>query len=214
MQFQTKRIELILGTDCLDSIEAIVPVVFGDEGEPCAKLTKLGWVVGGRTNPTGPMNSSEEGRLAAEEPILCPPLDEAVGPAPTREFCGFMRELSPDSLEKEWAIESPECERRLANSYSPKICTTQEKQAVQLFKKGLTMEKGRYRVPLLWKGPARPKDNFQKALQVFLRQEECMQADPELERKFKEAIAKWLENNWAELVPLKTPKAFTFPRSW
>ena len=46
-----RKVELIIGTDCLDAIEAITPVVFGEKGDPCAKLTKLGWIVGGRTAP-------------------------------------------------------------------------------------------------------------------------------------------------------------------
>ena len=205
-----KRIELILGTDCLDAIEAIVPVVFGAEGEPCAKLTKLGWVLGGRTTPTVLTRVQEEGRVVVEE--LPPPLlDEARDPSRGREFCGFMRELGPDSLEREWAIETPECEERLANSYSPKMYTPQEQRAVKLFKQGLTLAKGRYRVPLMWKGQERPKDNFGEALHIFLRQEVRMRSEPELEIKFKEAVAKWLTNDWAELVPLSDTKGFYIP---
>ena len=51
-----KRVEMIIGTDCLDAVEAIAPVVFGDEGEPCAKLSRLGWIIGGSNYSEGPQN--------------------------------------------------------------------------------------------------------------------------------------------------------------
>ena len=191
------RIEVILGTDCLDAMMPIAPTVMGEEGDPCAMLSKLGWILGGRTTPR-----RSSGKAGVE-----------VAPSRTQSgsFCGFMREMSPTALESEWQIESPRRERELADSYSPKRITMNEEKAVRTFTQGITYENGRYQVPLLWKGPERPKDNYKQALQIFLRQEAHMKRQPDQETKFLETIAKWLKNEWGTLVPKADCSGFFIP---
>ena len=175
-----RKVELIIGTDCLDAIEAIAPVVFREKGDPCAKLTRLGWIIGGRTAPrptpgisrAGPENPLPNHSPSQAEGARCGFVREGrradlrgdleVNPE-VGNFCGFMREITPDTLEAEWEIEGPERSRELANSFSPKRLTALEAKAVTLFKKGLSYQDKRYRVPLLWKDDSRPRDNYPEA---------------------------------------------------
>ena len=122
-----------------------------------------------------------------------------------------MREITPDTLEAEWALEGPERSRELANSFSPKRLTALEAKAVTLFKEGLRYQDKRYRVPLLWKDASRPRDNYPEARKLFLKQEERMRRTPNLEEKFQEAIATWLKSEWAELVPRGDTSGFFIP---
>ena len=192
-----RRIEVILGTDCLDAMIPVAPAVMGEEGDPCAMLSKLGWILGGRT---APRRSTEQEKVESNSARLRP-----------ENFCGFMREMSPSALELEWQIESPQRERELADSYSPKRTTPTEEKAVRAFTQGITYDKGRYQVPLLWKGPERPKGNYQQALQLFFRQEAHMKRHPDQEIKFLETITKWLKNEWGTLVPKHDHSGFFIP---
>ena len=122
-----------------------------------------------------------------------------------------MREIKPTQLENEWAIESPDQEKALANSYaSPKVSAL-ERFAVNKFEKGIKWQNNRYSVPLMWKGPERPADNYHKAREVFVRQEARMKHKPELLGKFQENITKWLNNDWADLMPLEDTRGFFIP---
>ena len=221
-----RKVELIIGTDCLDAIEAIAPVVFGEKGDPCAKLTRLGWIIGGRTSPRPAPGIS---RAGPETPLPNPRASPAAGarcgfvregpraalradPKANPEagnFCGFMREITPDTLEADWEIEGPERSLELANSFSPKRLTALEAKAVTLFKKGLSYQDKRYRVPLPWKDDSRPQDNYPEA-----KQEERMRRTPDLEKKFQEAIATWLKSDWAESLGETFPDFLSLPLWW
>ena len=187
------RVEVIIGTDCLDAMEAVAPVVFGQEGEPCAKLTKLGWVLGGRVGPSAHPTGKEM---------------EKVNPS---QFCGFMREITSAALEERWNIEGPAREYELANSYSPKRLTSLEIKATEMFKQGLKYRQKRYHVPLMWKGEERPSGNYKEAKALFLRQEEYMRPFPELEVKFQENITKWIKHEWASVLPKEVTTGFFIP---
>ena len=195
-----KRVEVIIGTDCLDAIEAIAPVVFGKEGEPCAKLSRLGWIVGGRTTP-------KDHRTEANLPR---PSTNGRGQGKSG-VCFFTREVTPEILEQSWAIEGPHRERLLANCHSPSRMTPLEKSAVERFKKRVKRENRCCTVPLMWKGSERPPDNYSEAKKLFEKQEIRMNQVPELRIKFQEKIVKWLSNEWADLVPLKDTKGFFIP---
>ena len=136
-------IEVIIGANCLDAIEAILPIVFGREGEPCAKLTKLGWVLGGCGNAQR-FPKVDTGRRV-------------------KSHVHFMQEVDPLFLEKEWEIESPGREQYLANTHSPKRMNPPVEEAVKEFQRGIKFEDNRYRVPLMWVDDKRPPDNYTEA---------------------------------------------------
>ena len=200
-----RRVEMIIGTDCLDAIEAITPVAFGMEGEPCTKLAKLGWIIGGRTTPKD--SRVETPKTETPKKGLMNPQREGKGV----NKCFFMRELTPTILERDWDIETPEQERILANSSSLPKLTRLEKAAVEKFERGVKKEKNRYTVPLMWKESERPPNNYDEARKIFLRQEVKMNQDPNLKLRFQENIAKWLANEWADLVPLNDTRGFYIP---
>ena len=182
-----------------------------EEGEPCAKLTKLGWVVGGRTTPPAPtpLPLNQSGYNTRGSLGLC--MAQATPHREPEEFYGFMQEVGPESLERSWEIEDSARERWLANACSPERLTEPQIQAVKLFQKGLQYKEGRYRVPPLWKDATRPEDNYQEARRVFLRQEEHMRRTPQLENKFIEAAKNWLKHKWATLVPGRDFSVFFIP---
>ena len=153
-------IEVIIGANCLDAIEAILPIVFGREGEPCAKLTKLGWVLGGCGNAQR-FPKVDTGRRV-------------------KSHVHFMQEVDPLFLEKEWEIESPGREQYLANTHSPKRMNPPVEEAVKEFQRGIKFEDNRYRVPLMWVDDKRPPppDNYAEAKHIFLRQEQTMKEAP------------------------------------
>ena len=195
-----RRVEIILGTDCIDAMEAITPVVFGRPGEPCAKLTQLGWVLGGRTRPLN----------KPKEVIPSPQALHTKGEAAFGE-CFLSREITPEDVEETWRIESEKDSERLASSVAIKRTTQLEKAAIERFSQGLRCEKGRYRVPLMWKGKERPGPNWKEAVKVYCRQEKRMMMNPEVLQNFREAIHKWLQNDWAELVPKGDKTGFYIP---
>ena len=63
-------VDLILGTTALDLIEAVQPSIFGPAGGPVAKMTQLGWVVGGKMHPDAAGKDSE-GRLNSPRVWSC-----------------------------------------------------------------------------------------------------------------------------------------------
>ena len=199
-----RQVEMILGTDCLDAIEAVAPVVVGKVGEPCAKLTPLGWVIGGRTRPL-----RKEGRVARDPDKLSGTEKGQYGSK--WGTCYLSREVAPEEVERTWQIESLQEEQRLANSYAVKRPTLLEKAAVEKFTKGFRLEGGRYKVPLMWKNKERPAPNWEEAVKVYCKQERRMLQDPEVLKNFREAMAKWLRNDWADLIPKGDINGFYIP---
>lgn len=182
------RVRVIIGTQYLDAIDPIAHVVFGDEGEPTAKLCKLGWIL--------------TGRIPAED------LDPKADCRPvTTDNVNFAREMQESNLGDQWKIESDETFQKLRNSYSPRLIGKEEKQARIQLENNIQMveETGRYRVLLLWKGQERPKPNYEKAKNMFLKWGERNKDDPEMNLQLREAIKKWLDNKFARIIT-KDPK--------
>ena len=139
-----QRVRIIIGTDCMDAIKALAPAVLGKEGKPCTKITKLGWIVGGRTMPLSPGTDRDR-------------VPENIGPVnpysgaihymdapPLEEFWGFMHELTPDTLEQVWASETPKREKLLASAYSPAKLTTLQIKAQKSIQGRIQLRKGSF----------------------------------------------------------------------
>ena len=202
-------VDLVLGSSSLDLMEATEGAKFGPPGGPVAKNTKLGWIVGGRTNPkagnkknVSRLNFSFGGKAAQHE-LNTIETEFAVKTDAIKEKYRLEQEQLRASLERIWG-KNDCCRQNLQNTICPPVLTTTEKQATETFHKSKrTNEDGYAEVGLIWKGRKRPQSNGQRALGIFLNMERRMKSKEGLWEAFSENVKEWLAKGYARKIDLQ-----------
>ena len=200
-------VDLILGTSALDLMEAVRPSVFGPPGGPVAKLTRLGWIVGGRTTEGGDIQEKSQGRMNFSQSCRAS-LEELM-----EEHRHQIDDIREDHRRKEaalrlqmgrlWGSDRECCRKRLRNGVSPVVEDAADSKARDKFMSSLrNNEEGALEVGLLWKDKRRPPNNGRQALRVFLGMERRMKCIEGLWEEFTKTIQSWTEKGYARMLEL------------
>ena len=206
-----RPIEAILGCVNLALFEALRPPAVKNMGDPMAKWTPLGWMVGGRTRPevepveegqtqthvgtilmTGGkqvsevQNEQKQGDHLIESSCLAESLKEI-------QTCGeecqqAYRELK-DNMRRIWDLETEEEMQKLANTYYPAVRSKRQMEAeAALLRQLVQLPNGQYQTGLMWSGDHRPQTNWEEARMAFLSWGKRLEKDPTLKKAFHMAI--------------------------
>ena len=211
---QGRPIEAILGCVNLALFEALRPPAIKGPGEPLAKWTPLGWMVGGRTRPEA--DPVEEGKTHTHAGTILVLDGEEVGRGAERVGVTKVTEVScvagvvdekkceeqckqefwelKENMKRIWDLETEEEIRKLANTYYPGVRSQKQVEAEeQLLRKLIQLPSGQYQTGLMWSGDQRPISNKDKARKAFLNWEKKLEGDPKLREAFHFAINSWIE---------------------
>ena len=198
-------VDLVLGSSSLDLMEAIEAARFGPPGGPVAKLTKLGWIVGGKTSPLGKRDSVGSFNLAMrakEHEILELKRQQTVTMDELREKYRLKDLKLKASMAALWGRKNYD-ESKLRNGRSPATETRADTKARQAFENSKRVdEEGYIEVGLLWKGKSRPKNNGRTALGIFLGMERRMRTNNGLWQAFDDNVQDWLQKGYARVVDI------------
>ena len=204
-------VDLILGSSALDLMEAVRPAVFGPPGGPVAKLTPLGWIVGGRTaelTPNEGLEDEDVGRLnfSLGEPMSLRQLKENhdLEINLLKEQYRNREALLRVDLKKLWGSSDSGYRPTLRNAISPALDNADDVLARERFQRTFNVQADRsLQVGLLWRDKKRPSNNWEAALRVFLNMEKRMRNTPGLWEEFDKNIQDWLEKKYARIVDIK-----------
>ena len=205
-------VDLILGSSAIDLMEAVEPVAFGPAGGPVAKRSQLGWMVGGKTKPDQADHpfSDSIGRL-----------NFSLGLRQDTKELREKFEYELDLLKEKHRVREAElkqnmlrfwgrhecCRSELRNARSPAVRTSEEIAAVKKFEDSRRRdEEGNLEVGLLWKTRARPANNYQSALRIFLNMEKRMREHSGLWAEFERNVQEWLAKKYANKLPISMHK--------
>ena len=202
-------VDLILGSSALDLMEAIQPVVFGPPGGPVAKLTKLGWVTGGRTTPV-PTPSASSGRLnfsqSMQSEIAEIRAEYEYKLVEVTEKARVEEEKLRQNLRLLWGRQNC-CREKLRNATAPSVENAADSMARERFEKSRNTDKdGRPEVGLIWRGHSRPRNNFEQALRVYLGTEKRMKAHGALWDEFHKNVTDWVDKGYATMHTLESKR--------
>ena len=215
-------VELILGCENLKLFEGIKPSSVRGPTDPIARLTVIGWMVGGRTHPEASVDVEGDSRVVQgivgiiggnSDPVVSRaatvnvtnnfnkdssvsgPL-EVIGKETTREE--EFEKLRGD-LHRVWELETEEEIKKLTNSYSPAIRSARQKKAEAMLLDNLVqLNDGQYQTKLLWTSDRRPHNNYAEARRAFLDWERRLASDDRLRNAFHVAMANWIRSDYLE----------------
>ena len=215
-------VELILGCENLRLFEGVKPSSFKGPTDPVARLTPLGWMIGGRTYPEASTEVEGDSRVIQGDVGIMestatqvsgnlninsfsntdvPPVSgetTIIGqehPAKTAE------EELRQNLHRVWELETEEEVRKLTNNYYPPIRSVREKKAEAMLMDNLRqLDQGQYQTRLLWKTDRRPHNNYVEAKKAFLNWERKLATDTKLHDAFHIAMANWIESNSSKCI--------------
>ena len=200
-------VDLILGSAALDLMEAKEPVRFGPPGGPVAKKTALGWIVGGRTQPTqsgsdadvlaeGRVNFSMRGRSDFETLKIQHDFETAQ----LNEYYRNKEDQLKHDLKLLWGTKEC-CRENLRNHISPPVENANDSKARDRFEQSLRLDEfGRPEVSLMWRDKSRPANNQALAFKIFLSMEKRMRNRPGLWEEFEKSVLDWVEKDYARLL--------------
>ena len=216
-----RPIEAILGCVNLTLFEAIRPPAIRRPGEPLAKWTPLGWMVGGRTRPE--VEPVEEGQAQTHTGTIL-----MVGGAKVRtvkgndvgenclmdttslagnvkdkpgcdEECVQAYQELKNNMRRIWDLETEEEMHKLANTYYPAVRSQKQLEAeAALLRQLEQLPNNQYQTGLMWSGDHRPTSNWEAARRAFLVWEKRMENDEKLREAFHLAVRSWVEKDFIQ----------------
>ena len=216
-----RPIEAILGCVSLTLFEAIRPTAIRGTGDPVAKWTPLGWMVGGRTRPeVEPVDEglahTHEGTILMAEIEKVSQIDKDVGKEyeMTSASCfsdvvkecqecgeGCKQEYQDlkNNMRRIWELETEEEIRKLANTYYPAVRSQKQLEAEATILRQLEqLPGGQYQTGLLWSSDHRPRSNWEGAKLAFLHWEKRLEKDATLKKAFHMAVGTWIQNDFIQ----------------
>ena len=218
-----KPIQMILGCENLKLFESIKPPTMRGSTEPVARLTPLGWMIGGRTFPEPSAEVEGESRIVngdigimsglsddqvSENPkiVTC----RAQNPKTLLTLCRMAANHDPEECQREyqqlknnlsrvWELESEEEVGKLLNSYYPAVKTVRQKRAEAIILDHLKqLADGQYQTKLVWSTDRRPRNNYVEAKKAFLNYERKLAGDEKTRKSFHVAMSNWILSNYVE----------------
>ena len=217
-------IEAILGCVSMGLFEPLRPASVKGPGDPVAKWTPLGWMVGGRTRPqVDPveegLNHTHSGTIlvvtitdnkevseSRDQNIkssweTVDPSDWLAGMGNGQQGCGGQcrqeyTELK-NNMRRLWDLETEEEAGKLANTYFPSVRSQRQMEAeTQLLRKLKQLPSGQYQAGLMWSGRQRPQTNWSEAKAAYLAWENRMEKNTHMKQAFHYAIQNWTEKDF------------------
>ncbi len=163
---KSRGVDLMLGMNTPELVTSVLPDVVGERNDPVARLTRLGWVVGG---PTGENGEDNRSNFVFKASPWTPPGWSHINTWRTHSFAA----ITPDArdlvrtgrskdddlgqlLVRMWEID------RAVSVGAPNL---QDEKLFQFLRDNITFENGKYCLPTLWKDPeVRPRNNYNYAL--------------------------------------------------
>ncbi len=215
-----KNVDIMIGMDTPQLVASLVPDIGGeDRRRPIARLTRLGWVVGGptgeketgdkqvkfafNTRPWLPESWTGQSGLSALTFVAWEP-EDARDP-----LClGRSRDEELQSLvARMWEVDA---------SYGKQKVSVQDQQIFQMLRRELKFKQGKYELPTIWKiGHPNIDNNYhfaKKRLTSLLRNKQFNQ--PEIMASYTQQIEEWLQEDYTEEVVTDQPEkdqAFYLP---
>ncbi len=200
---QDKGVDLMLGMNTPELITSVLPDVVGERHEPIARLTVLGWVVGG---PTGEPGEDNRSNFVFRASPWTPPTWNEQNPWFSHSFATHTpdaRDLPKTGRSKDddlgqllvrmWEID------RAAAVGTPNL---QDEKLFQFLRDNITLDNNKYCLPTLWKEPdSRPRNNYNYALSrlMALWRSKTMK-DEVVARLYNEQLQDWLASNYVYQV--------------
>ena len=181
-----KPIEAILGCVNLALFEALRPPAVKNMGDPMAKWTPLGWMVGGRTRPE--VEPVEEGQAQTHAGTILMAGGKQVSEVKNEQMQGSdlfgssclaesLEEIQTcgeecrqayralkDNMRRIWDLETEEEMQKLANTYYPAVRSQKQLEAeAALLRQLVQLPNGQYQTGLMWSGDHRPQTNWEEA---------------------------------------------------
>ena len=217
-------VELILGCENLRLFEGVKPSSIKGPTDPVARLTCLGWMIGGRTHPEASTDVEGDSRCVdgdigiasgkdlrkvrdikmREESCAINQVNSVAGnlevvgrtPATGEEFDELRR-----NLHRVWELETEEETRKLTNSYYPPIRSARDKRAEAMLTDNLhRLDNGQYQTRLLWSTDRRPHNNYDEAKRAFIHWERRLASDTRLRKAFHAAMDNWIQCQYLENI--------------
>ena len=218
-----KPIEMILGCENIKLFEPIKPATVRGDTDPVARLTCLGWMIGGRTHPEPNAEVSGESRvimgdvgIASGRPGTQVSLDLDVGrgkvinPRSLLSSCRLVVPHDPAECQREyeqlkhnlkrvWELESAQEVGKMMNNYYPAVQSIRQKKAeATIMEHLLQLNNGQYQTKLLWSTDRRPRNNYVEAKRAFENWERRLEEDEEMRRLFHTSISNWIISDYVE----------------
>ena len=216
--------EMILGCESLKLFETIKPSTVRGAADPVARLTCLGWMVGGRTTPEPSPDVEGESRvIKGDVGIVGGNRVERVSvgniqnskrtynhPKSLVAACQLTLEHNSSectmeyqrlktNLARVWELETTEEVARLTNSYYPAVRSERQKRAEAMIMDNLKRTStGQYQTRLLWSTDRRPRNNYEEAKRAFLNWEKRLETDDNLKQTYHTTMSNWIINDFVE----------------
>ena len=216
-------IEMILGCENLRLFEAIKPPTIRGATEPVARLTSLGWMIGGRTYPEPSPDVEGESRVVEGDVGIASgdegtnvsnaqkrPVNAKINPPSLSSICRLAIEHDSaechteyenlkKNLKRVWELETEEDVGRLINSHYPAVKTYRQKRAEAMMLDHLRqLDNGQYETKLMWSSDRRPRNNYVAAKKAYLEWERRLAGDEETRNSFHTSMANWIDNQYVE----------------
>ena len=215
-------ITMILGCENLRMFEAIKPSTCRGPTDPVARLTSLGWMIGGRTFPEPSTDVTGESRVVRGDVGIAAGRDDQEvsafknlnrkGETPRTLYslcrlavphepieCAREYECLKQNLKRVWEIEDDDEVRKLINSHYPAVRTERQLKAEADVGANLKqLESGNYQTKLLWSTNRRPRNNYVEARKAFIYWERRLARDEMTRQAYHIAMTNWINNMFVE----------------
>ena len=215
---------MILGCENLKLFESIKPTSIRGDADPVARLTPLGWMIGGRTVPEPSADIEGESRVIQGDIGIANGEDdekvrESNDKVTSKEYtqpkspsficrktvhhdpeeCRREQDELKRNLKRVWELENDEEVGRLTNSHYPAVKTVRQQRAEAMIMDHLKqLEKGHYQTKLLWSTDRRPCNNYVEAKSAYLDWERRLAKDEKTSTSFHVSMANWISSNYVE----------------
>ncbi len=200
---------LVLDASELD--KSLVPDLGGEKGQPVARFTRLGWVVGGPTVDTA--TPGQRANFAFKSSIWQPPKwtgkehwethnFKVHEPGDARELVATQRGKEEDIMQilhRMWEVDS---------AIGKTAVSVQDEKIFDFLREELETRNGKYSLPTIWRlGHPNINNNFKYAL---TRLRSCIGSrqlrDPKIKREYATQIDEWQEKGYTEEVHSEKPQ--------
>ncbi len=215
-----RKVDILLGMSAPHLLTSLQPDVGGrNAGEPVARLTRLGWVVGG---PTGERSSEQEAQLAFFTGHLMTPPPGDSGPWSTWRMQKkadhtekALLQTEPDARDMSKLTKIAEAELGAAvtrmweidTSLKPRPDSPLDDAILGKLKKEMKIVQGKYQLPTLWKaGHPKLPNNYSFAKRRLKSLEEGKYfKDAQIRKEYLANMDAWLEEDQVEEVHSDAP---------
>ncbi len=212
-----KAVDIMLGLDTPELLQSLVPDRGGRGGQPLARYTRLGWVIGGPTRDREAANTRVN--FAFRTTPWTPRTLESSQWA-TYSFKTAPEDAREDSISKR--SQEEDITRTLirmwevSSALGKSVASVQDERVFKFLGENLEKEGKKYKLPTIWK-PGQPviNNNYKYAvtrLDSIIKSKQFR--DRDIRKEYSSQIKDWEKQGYTEVVETNTPaedKAYYLP---